>query len=98
MLNLDDNIMNDNEGEVVLRNDSSDDDDDEEEEEQLLYLSSAVQFNADIPGVLASWLKELNRRQGSRRIPRNPALFNEHLQWDHFIQQFVRRADFKRLI
>ena len=79
-----------------MHNNSSDDD---VEEEELLILSSSVQFNADIPAVIVSWLKERNRQHRStRRIPRNPALFNERLQWNHFIQRFGARADFKRHI
>ncbi len=95
MLNVEDNVMNIEEEEEV-HNNSSDDDD---EEEELLFLSSSVQFNADIPAVIVSWLKELNRQHRStRRILRNPALFNERLQWNHFIQRFGGRADFKRHI
>lgn len=62
--------------------DHSTDDNDEKTAKTLLLLSSAIQFTADIPAlfiIIACWLKEFSwGNQSIRRIPGNPALFNDH--------------------
>ena len=84
---------------------------DSDDDEVMQLVTTAVQCNAQIPAIaIMAWMRQAKqhcRRRSTRRrraqeattaprIPRNPTLFDERLQWDVFVRKFGGRAEFKR--